>query len=81
MLKQATFQTHTSQAAIFKSVLHMGNHCQAQPLCHGHAENVRTNSQGPQIVFQSVRCTQDMLFGQYQAKTMGRQKSPPQPAP
>ena len=37
-------------AAIFKSVLHMGNHCQAQPLCHRHAENVRTNSQGPPSV-------------------------------
>ena len=44
------FSDHTSQAAIFKSVHHMGNHCQAQPLCHRHAENVRTNSQGPPSV-------------------------------
>ena len=44
------FSEHTSQAAIFKSVLHMGNHCQAQPLCDRHAENVRTNSQGPPSV-------------------------------
>ena len=44
------FSDHTSQAAIFKSVLHMGNHCQAQPLCHRHAENVRTSSQGPPSV-------------------------------
>ena len=34
------FSDHTSQAAIFKSVLHMGNHCRAQPLCHRQAENV-----------------------------------------
>ena len=46
MLKQAIIQTILPWPEFQnRCARNLGNHCQAQPLCHRHAENVRTNTQ------------------------------------